>query len=109
MKFKAPADTGSCNIGGQHYEVVDGILEVPDNGDYIGLLSSHGFTFISSDQVDDGCDDYGDQATTSIDASASGLTSETSGTDGSAKTVTKAEAKAKVKADKLAKAAASQG
>lgn len=44
MKLTAPKDTTSANVGGQEFTVgKDGCITVPDTGDYLSLLTPHGF------------------------------------------------------------------
>lgn len=43
MKFKAPEGATSVNCGGEEFSVVDGILTVPDHGDYATILAPHGY------------------------------------------------------------------
>jgi hypothetical protein len=50
MKFNAPENCNSCNVGGEEFVVdKDGFITVPDAGDYTALLVPHGFTPIAAE------------------------------------------------------------
>lgn len=45
MKYQAPEGCSGVSVGGEQFNVDDnGHIEVPDDGDYHGLLAPHGFT-----------------------------------------------------------------
>ena len=44
MKFQGPKDTGGASIGGQFFPADEnGVIEVPDDGEYASALAPHGF------------------------------------------------------------------
>jgi len=50
-KFKAPESAGTgCSIGGRWFEVIDGVLSIPDDeGDYGAALGSLGYVGLPHD------------------------------------------------------------
>lgn len=51
-KFKAPENAGTgCSIGGRWFEVIDGVLSIPDDdgGDYGAALGSLGYVGLPHD------------------------------------------------------------
>ena len=50
MKFQGPKDTGGASVGGQFFPADEnGIIEVPDSGEYASALAPHGFYAIPPD------------------------------------------------------------
>lgn len=41
--YKAPENCGGCSVGGAQFTVENGMIAVPDEGDYDNLLAPHGF------------------------------------------------------------------
>ncbi len=45
LKYKAPENGTSINIGGEQFNVGDdGCIDLPEGGDYHAILTSHGYT-----------------------------------------------------------------
>lgn len=53
MKYKAPENAGpSVSVGGATFNIVDGIVELPDEGNYAGALEPFGYTALPPEPAD---------------------------------------------------------
>lgn len=62
MKFKCPSGLSAVSIGGETFNVVDGIIETPDEGNYAGFLAPHGVTPLIEEPAQDNAEEGADDA-----------------------------------------------